>query len=92
MSDAPDKMVRSAIAELLKKPCLCVYCAECRGTGNIAVNYDGLGRIESIGAFDDSFDLEPCDSCHGGISDVCDRCLEVEELEQQLEEAENTRP
>ena len=79
--------IREAIKRLNERPCLCVSCAECRGTGNMAVNYDALGRFESYGAFDDSFDLESCDWCSGGITEMCERCMEMEELEQMLEEA-----
>jgi hypothetical protein len=84
--------IRDAIEELNKRPCMCVSCAECRGTGNVAVNYDGLGRFESYGAFDDSYDLETCDSCSGGIVEMCERCMEMEELEQALEEQEQRGP
>ena len=37
--------IREAIKRLNERPCLCVSCAECRGTGNMAVNYDALGRF-----------------------------------------------
>ena len=73
--------IRREIDELNKKPCQCVFCGSCGGSGNIAVNYDGLGRIESFGAHDDSFDLEPCEECHSGITETCQRCQEIEELE-----------
>jgi len=70
--------LKAEIKRLYTLPCKCVCCGECRGTGNIAVNYD----------YDDSYDLEPCGQCHGGISEVCDRCRDIEELEQELEEEE----
>ena len=80
--------LKAEIKRLYTLPCKCVCCGYCRGTGNIAVNYDAAGRVLDLGMYDDSYDLEPCDQCHGGISEVCDRCRDIEELEQELEEEE----
>lgn len=81
---------RKAMGTLNKQPCQCVHCDWCHGTGNIRVSYDAPGRM-SEGFGDDMDDLEPCDQCHGGITEVCDRCREMEELDQQREEIEERR-
>lgn len=70
MSDLYSKSDYDAVA---KKPCTCVTCGECGGTGNVWRNYDSLGRYAGAG-IDDLSDLESCDACHGGIIEVCDRC------------------
>ena len=81
------KELRRALDELQKKPCQCVYCQHCAGTGNIRVSYDALGRMrEAYG--DDMDDLEQCDQCHGGITEECQRCTEMQELYELLEEEE----
>lgn len=78
--------VRAAIEKLEALPCTCDVCRLCHGTGSIAVNYDAKGRFVSIGMQDDLFDLEPCDNCREGITLVCERCRDLEELEQLLDE------
>lgn len=67
MTDA----IRTEIARLNALPCECVTCGECGGTGEIAYSPSDQ--------FDDDF--EPCDGCSGGIVQVCERCLEIQELE-----------
>lgn len=56
------------------EPCLCILCANCNGTGSIRY---------STNQFDED-ETEPCDDCHGGITDVCDRCQLLEEMEHEL--------
>ena len=74
--------LKAAIKEVEARPCECVLCGECRGTGNILV--DTFGYPEE--------GLEPCDSCNGGISETCDRCHELEELLEELEYAAERKP
>ena len=71
-ANEPFAAMRHAIDDLNKKPCTCVPCGYCNGTGNIQ----------------ESWDLETCEQCDGGISEVCERCLELDELYEQLEEME----
>jgi hypothetical protein len=65
--------LREQIAAINAKPCRCIHCEFCRGTGNIRV--DDLSQPEG-------WDLEPCDQCSGGIVDVCDRCALLEDMVQ----------
>lgn len=59
-------------AELMARPCGCVRCGGCGGSGRMTV--PALGYPED--------DLESCDECRGiGLSEVCDRCNDLEELE-----------
>ena len=76
-----DSWRSTAIAELEKKPCTCVSCGECNGTGNVWRNYDSRGCYAGDW-HDDLSELEPCDQCHGGIVEVCDRCQEIRDLEE----------
>jgi hypothetical protein len=66
--------IRAAMDRLEKEKCECVTCGECNGKGYIV--YSG-----SRFAFDD--DTEPCD-CSGGISQVCERCCELRDLDEDL--------
>lgn len=63
---------KEAIAELVKKPCTCVFCDDCGGTGSWARGFPD----------DPCYVDEPCGSCSGGIVEVCERCREIEELEE----------
>ena len=58
---------------LLDQPCTCVSCADCNGSGQITVDTHGYP----------DWDFEPCYTCSGGIVEVCDRCVELEELERE---------
>jgi DnaJ-class molecular chaperone len=59
---------------LLKQPCKCVYCADCRGQGEIRV------RMSDI--YNDD-DFLRCDTCSGhGITEQCDRCHMMDEIEE----------
>jgi RecJ-like exonuclease len=71
---------------LQSKPCTCVSCGDCNGTGNVWRNYDALGRYVE-GGIDDSSDLETCDTCRGsGIVETCDRCQLLQEMDEQEQE------
>jgi len=83
--------MRDALKLLYAKPCTCVSCGDCGGSGNIWINSDGAGRFIGMGHWDDLSELEPCESCRGGIIETCERCMEIEELEQQLDEMEQRR-
>ena len=62
-------------------PCVCVRCDACSGSGTIQVGMDGLPNYG-----DDLYDLESCYECGGtGISEVCDRCRELEEFDHDDE-------
>ena len=51
------------------EPCRCVRCVMCSGTGKIRVdNWSG-------------YDTEPCDDCDNGISEACDRCRYLSDLD-----------
>lgn len=76
MSDLYSKEDYRAVAD---KPCTCVTCSLCRGTGNIRVD----DRSQPEG-----FDLESCDQCNGGIVEVCDRCILLDEMYQDAQEHE----
>lgn len=77
--------LREAIEELNKKPCACVPCDFCDGNGTYRIDLHG----KPTKAIDDLYELEYCDECRGGIVEDCERCIELRELEQQLEEQEN---
>jgi DnaJ-class molecular chaperone len=72
------ELIRSQIKQVSQEPCACVICPDCKGSGNIRVE-DPMNM-----PFDD---LEPCDYCHGGISETCDRCQLLNDLDYQLEDA-----
>ncbi len=56
---------------LRKKPCTCVSCQMCNGNGNLSDPFDYIGD-----------GLTTCDDCEGsGITEVCDRCYELQENE-----------
>jgi hypothetical protein len=78
--------LKAEIDRLNKLPCKCVACDWCHGNGTIRVNYDPLGRLIPDSGIDDLSELETCDQCHGGIVEVCERCMEIEEIEHLLEE------
>ena len=64
------------LAELEKQPCRCIACGVCHGIGTIRVGLDGLPTI------DDLSDLIQCDFYSGGIVEVCDRCQELHEYDE----------
>lgn len=77
--------LRDEIKRINDKPCECIACPDCRGLGNIRVDF--RTGLPSHG-HDDLDELEPCESCHGGIVEACGRCTEIEELYEQIEEEE----
>lgn len=81
--------LKAALDEILKRPCKCVSCPDCNGKGNIPVDMFSGRPLDYI--CDDFFELEPCDQCHGGIIELCERCGEAQELEEQINELEYRR-
>ncbi len=57
--------------EIAARPCECVSCGDCRGTGTMWIpDRMGLGMDEP----------EQCDTCDGtGVTEVCDRCADLYE-------------
>lgn len=58
-----------------KMTCKCVICDECKGSGNIWVDYKGkyLGNNRC----DDMDELDTCPECDGsGLSEICYECWE----------------
>jgi hypothetical protein len=67
------------LTKLESEPCTCLTCGECKGTGNV---YWFLGKY--CGPHhpgDDLANLEPCDSCHNGVIELCDRCAALEDYD-----------
>jgi len=57
------------------KPCGCIPCSECEGSGTVWISFSGeyLGNNKC----DDLDDLETCPACEGtGLSQICDSCRE----------------
>ena len=71
-----------------EKPCQCVSCPECGGSGTVWFAFPGPDRGgEYLGNHrsDDLDEMEMCPHCGGrGIVEACDRCAELEEMEQDL--------
>lgn len=62
--------MQAEIDRLCKLPCACVSCGTCFGRGNTSFFHLGVEE------------MEPCEDCDGhGITDECDRCREITELE-----------
>ena len=80
--------LKSAIKVVEQRPCECVTCPDCRGLGNIRVDF--ITGLPSAGC-DDLDELEPCDQCQGGVVETCERCMEMEELYEQIDEEEERR-
>ena len=81
--------MQKAMDELNAKPCECVSCGECRGSGHIWVDF--RGRYLGNSRCDDLDEIETCGECYGsGIVETCDRCAEMEELDM-IEQEENER-
>jgi len=77
--ETPLSALRREIDKLKELPCACVFCGSCNGSGHIQA--DDNSQPEG-------WSLETCEECNGGVSEVCERCLEIEELYEQLEEME----
>lgn len=86
--------MQKAIDDVQSRPCQCVRCSECRGTGNVWFSFPGPGRGRYLGSSrcDDLDEMETCDDCGGsGIVETCDRCQELDELYRQQEDEEEVR-
>lgn len=65
------------------EPCRCVPCADCEGSGSYWV--DSWGRYTGQHRSDDLDEMEPCDTCGGsGISETCDRCQLLTEMDYEV--------
>jgi hypothetical protein len=76
---------------VVARPCQCIQCAECRGTGHIYFSFGGYAHGRYLGSHrcDDLDEMESCDTCGGsGITETCERCYELEELDAMEQEAE----
>lgn len=63
----------ASLKRLYAQPCRCVSCATCHGTGEVMTfSYEV-----------DEFERCP-DYCSGGITEVCDRCAEIEEISRAM--------
>lgn len=68
-----DNAYRKAMDAVAARPCQCVRCGSCRGTGNV---------WRPTGGYPEE-DIERCDDCDGsGITEQCDRCAEMDEIEE----------
>lgn len=77
--------MQAAIDAVLARPCECVSCPECRGSGHVWV--DWRGRYLGNSRCDDLDELETCDTCGGsGVTECCGRCDELDQIEQEEEE------
>jgi hypothetical protein len=85
MDEGEPMSLRRAMEELEKKPCTCTCCDLCGGTGNIRV--DHFTGLPSRGC-DDMDELETCDQCSGGVLETCERCLEMQELYEAMQDEE----
>lgn len=85
--------MQKAIDAVNARPCDCVICHECRGSGDVWYSFGGPGRGKYLGSsrWDDLDEMESCDVCNGsGIVERCDRCDELDEL-YAIEEEEDER-
>lgn len=65
------------VTKLESEPCTCEPCSLCRGSGTV---YWLLGKYcGPHHPCDDLADPEPCDYCHNGVVDLCDRCAQLED-------------
>lgn len=85
--------MQKAFDDLDARPCHCVSCDECRGTGNVWYSFGGISRGTYLGSHrrDDLDEMETCDVCGGyGIVERSERCCELQELEEAEQEAEES--
>lgn len=70
------------IKRLESEPCTCVICPDCNGTGSA---WWSFGHKKYLGKhrWDDLDELEPCENCHNGVIESCDRCYMLADLENQ---------
>lgn len=62
--------------------CECVICGACGGTGNVWFSFPGAdrgGQYLGNHRCDDLDTLEPCEECHGGLTEICYECQDSEE-------------
>ena len=75
-----------AMKAVAAKPCQCVSCPECHGSGHVWFAFPGPdrgGKYLGDHRCDDLDELELCFHCGGsGITETCDRCQEMEDLDQ----------
>lgn len=69
--------LKEALSFIAQRPCRCVPCDLCGGTGNVRVH----DRSQP-----EEFDLELCPQCRDGTIETCERCAELEQLDEQLQE------
>ena len=70
-----DPELQEELGRLYSLPCKCIFCTECGGDGEVWTSFDEGFCV----------DLEPCDYCNAGVSEMCDRCREIDELESDEE-------
>lgn len=69
-----------AMKKVAAEACHCVSCGECRGSGNIWLDFKG--RYLGNSRCDDLDEMETCDGCGGrGIVERCDRCQLLEDMD-----------
>lgn len=86
--------MQKAMDAVEARPCQCVICYECGGSGNVWYSFGGIDRGKYLGSsrWDDLDEMETCDVCGGrGIVETCDRCLELEELDIAEQEEDERR-
>jgi hypothetical protein len=64
------------VKDLEAKPCECVPCAECKGTGNVFFSSGGRHYLGSSRR-DDMDEMETCDECRYGVVEECERCTQL---------------
>jgi hypothetical protein len=72
-----DLELQEELGRLYRLPCKCIWCPECGGAGEVWEDWEDW-------AFEPKH-LEPCDYCNAGVSETCDRCREIDELESDEE-------
>lgn len=86
------EQMRKAFDAVEARPCECTTCPECKGAGHVYFSFGGWshGRYLGSSRCDDLDEMEACDVCYGsGITETCDRCGELEELDMLVQEEEN---
>lgn len=66
-------------AQIEADPCECVKCAVCNGSGTYWMTISG--RYIGISRCDDLDELEHCEFCDGGYTEVCGRCQILAEFD-----------
>jgi hypothetical protein len=67
------------VKKLEAEPCTCEPCSSCNGRGTV---YWLLGKYCGPNhPCDDLADTEPCEECHGGVVELCDRCAALEDYD-----------